>query len=291
MSIVGKSSIYQSRLGYAYFVGCGCGSNGVNYAVCFGCTLLSAVNMIICYAGMVLVQVQKARTTISLIDNNLGGGLPRSSSVLLYGPASIQKGLIAAQILFQRLKAGDTGLFISTEKSPQYLKSRWNDFGWDFTGFETSGYMKYVDAYTKSIGSGAVDSDIIEYAENPQSLNEISIAVTELNEALWNVNPDVINVFDSGSTVLMQRNSVVLVNYLLALMNKIKETGAIFIIIMEENMQDEKILTRMRHSVDVIIDFKEEDKKTMIRIDGKDIHTTANATGWMPCQLTSKGLE
>lgn len=247
--------------------------------------------MIICYAGMVLVQVQKARTTISLIDNNLGGGLPRSSSVLLYGPTSIQKGLIAAQILFQRLKAGDTGLFISTEKSPQYLKSRWNDFGWDFTGFETSGYMKYVDAYTKSIGSGAVDSDIIEYAENPQSLNEISIAVTELNEALWNVNPDVINVFDSGSTVLMQRNSVVLVNHLLALMNKIKETGAIFIIIMEENMQDEKILTRMRHSVDVIIDFKEEDKKTMIRIDGKDIHTTANATDWMPCQLTSKGLE
>ena len=230
------------------------------------------------------MQVQRARTNIKSIDDALEGGLPRSSTILLCGPTNIQKGLIGAQILFERLKAGDTGLFISTENTPQSLKSNWNDFGWDFNTFETSGYMKYVDAYTKSIGTGAIDSDIIEYAENPQSLNEISIAVTELNEALWNVNPDVINVFDSGSTSLMQRDSVTLVNYLLALMNKIKETSAIFIITMEENMQDDKILTRVRHSVDVILDFKEEDKKTMIKISGKDTPTT----DWMPCQFASK---
>ncbi len=233
------------------------------------------------------MQVQRARTNIALIDNALEGGLPRRSTILLFGPTTIQKGLIGAQILFARLKAGDTGLFISTEKSPESLKNRWADFGWDFNSFETSGYLKYVDAYTKSIGHSAIDSDIVGYAENPQSLNEISIAITELNEALWNVNPDVINVFDSGSTALMQKNSMTSVNHLIALMNKIKETGAIFILTMEENMQDEKILTRVRHSVDVIIDFWEENKKTMIKISGKEV----KATEWIPYQFTSKGIQ
>jgi len=233
------------------------------------------------------MQVQRARTNIALIDNALAGGLPRGSTILLFGPSEIRKGMIAAQIMHERLKAGDTGLMILTEESPERMKSRYADQGWDFNRFESSGYLKYVDTYTKSVGGNVTDNGITEFVENPQSLIEISIAVTEMNEALWNINPDVINVFDSGSRALVQNNVSAAVNHIIALMNKIKEMRAIFIMTMEEKMQDDVIVAAVRHSMDVILDFKIEGKNTMFKISGKDVTTT----DWMVCHFTQKGFQ
>ena len=233
------------------------------------------------------MQVQRARTNIALIDNALAGGLPRGSTILLFGPSEIRKGIIAAQIMHERLKAGDTGLMILTEESSERIKNRYADYGWDFSKYESSGYLKYVDAYTKSVGGNVNDNGVTEYVENPQSIIEISIAVTEMNEALWNINPDVINVFDSGSRALAQSNVAASVNHLIVLMNKIKETRAMFIMTMEEKMQDEMVVASVRHSMDVILDFKMEGKNIMFKISGKDIMTT----DWMVCHFTQKGFQ
>ena len=233
------------------------------------------------------MQVQRARANIALIDNALGGGLPRGSTILFFGPSEIKKGMIAAQIMHERLKAGDTGLMVLTEESPERMKSRYADHGWDFSKFESSGYLKYVDAYTKSVGGNVTDNGITEFVENPQSLIEISIAVTEMNEALWNISPDVINVFDSGSRALAQTNVAAAINHLIVLMNKIKETRAMFIITMEEKMHDDMVVAAVRHSMDVIVDFKIEGKNTMFKISGKDVVTT----DWMVCHFTPKGFQ
>lgn len=233
------------------------------------------------------MQVQKARTNIPLIDEILGGGLPRSSTVLFIGPTTIKKGMIASQILFERLNAGDTGLFITTEGPPERLKSKWNDSGWDFSKFESAGYFRYVDAYTKSIGGEGFDNENTQYAENPQSINEISIAITESNDALWNINPDVINVYDSASKSLMQKNMIASVNQLISLINKIKDTGAIFILVMEDEMQDEKTITAIKRTVDVVFEFKANERDMRIQISGDDIQTT----DWIKFTFGSKGIK
>ena len=82
------------------------------------------------------------RTGISGFDKLLEKGIPKSTSILVFGGAGSGKTIFCLQTLFNAAKNGERCLYLSFEESEKRLKEHMNDFGWDWKKLEGKGLLK-----------------------------------------------------------------------------------------------------------------------------------------------------
>jgi len=91
--------------------------------------------------------VSKLRTGISGFDEICAGGLPAGRTTLVAGTAGAGKTVFAANFLAAGIeKAGEGGVFVTFEESPQQIRDNLTSFGWDIAEWERQGKWKFVDA-------------------------------------------------------------------------------------------------------------------------------------------------
>jgi len=91
--------------------------------------------------------VSKLRTGISGFDDICQGGLPAGRTTLIAGTAGAGKTVFAAHFLAAGIeKAGEGGVFVTFEESPQQIRDNLTSFGWDISEWERQGKWKFVDA-------------------------------------------------------------------------------------------------------------------------------------------------
>ncbi|HUV25626.1 MAG TPA: ATPase domain-containing protein, partial [Methanomassiliicoccales archaeon] len=59
--------------------------------------------------------MERVKTGISGLDEMLGGGFPRSHNIVVMGSFGTGKTTFGLQFLFQGIKEGDKGIFITLE--------------------------------------------------------------------------------------------------------------------------------------------------------------------------------
>ncbi len=70
------------------------------------------------------LQDARARTGIPILDEMLGGGLPRGYSLLVAGPSGSGKSILAAAFLAEGARSGETGVIAAFEQNPHRSRSR-----------------------------------------------------------------------------------------------------------------------------------------------------------------------
>lgn len=70
------------------------------------------------------------RTGVPGLDDVLGGGIPRGHAVAVVGPFGTGKTTLGLQFLWEGLRAGEKGIFISLEEDPQSIVETAEGFGW-----------------------------------------------------------------------------------------------------------------------------------------------------------------
>jgi circadian clock protein KaiC len=73
----------------------------------------------------------RVKTEISILDKLIGGGLMEGSTMLVTGKAGTGKTIFCSHFLYNGAKAGEPGLFITTEETPEKIKGDLAAFGWD----------------------------------------------------------------------------------------------------------------------------------------------------------------
>ena len=73
--------------------------------------------------------MDRVKTFIEGFDDAIGGGVPRGHVVLVCGSPGTMKTSLAFSILYNNVKAGSKGLYISLEESDEDLKGAMQDFG------------------------------------------------------------------------------------------------------------------------------------------------------------------
>lgn len=91
--------------------------------------------------------ITKLKTEIEGFDLIANGGIPRGRSTLISGTSGSAKTVFAAQFLAAGVvKAGEAGVFVTFEESPDDIRRNMHGFGWDIPSWEAEGNWAFVDA-------------------------------------------------------------------------------------------------------------------------------------------------
>lgn len=90
--------------------------------------------------------IAKLPTGIPGFDHITNGGLPKGRTTLISGTAGSAKTVFAAQFLAAGIAAGEAGIFVTFEETPNDLRRNMLGFGWDIAAWEAQGRWVFVDA-------------------------------------------------------------------------------------------------------------------------------------------------
>ncbi|WP_437916763.1 ATPase domain-containing protein [Sorangium sp. So ce302] len=86
----------------------------------------------------------RLRTGISRLDELLGDGIPRGSTLLIAGVAGTGKTVLSLEFIYRGAKAGEKGIFFSFEESDARLRATARGLGWDLDAEIERGMVEIV---------------------------------------------------------------------------------------------------------------------------------------------------
>ncbi|MEO5968734.1 MAG: ATPase domain-containing protein [Bdellovibrionia bacterium] len=113
------------------------------------------------------------------LDDILGEGISRGSSVLISGASGTGKTLLSLEALYQGAKIfGEKGVFFSFEETNERLRTTAHDLGWDLEGEIRRGMMEIVFIPQPDI---LVERDLLRMHESIKRLKAERIAIDSLS--------------------------------------------------------------------------------------------------------------
>ena len=99
--------------------------------------------------------MNRIETGIPGMDDLLNGGIPERHVVLISGGPGTGKTIFSQQFIWNGLKNGEAGIYVSLEEHPVQIRKNMKQFGWDVSEYEKDGKFVIIDAFTGGIGSSS----------------------------------------------------------------------------------------------------------------------------------------
>ena len=212
-------------------------------------------------------EVTKIKTGIRRIDDLLYGGFPPNSNILIYGPNYTGKLTFINNFIAQGLRKGIPAIYILTDKTPDELKDSLKVMLPKVDAIEKKGLLKYVDAYSKGMGFDADNPNAV-YIENTTDMEEINMAVTNIQKTF----PDTVKwhkiAFYTLSTIMRYSDAMQVFRFLQILTSRNKRAGATSVYCLDQGMFDESDVQTLKSQMGGVLEFKKEDVKTFMRVEG-----------------------
>lgn len=104
--------------------------------------------------------LEKLATAIDGFDLISYGGLPRGRTTMVSGSAGSAKTVFAVQFLAAGIvEAGEPGVFVTFEETPEDIRRNMYGFGWDIQKWEDDGLWQFIDASPQPGEAHAVTGD------------------------------------------------------------------------------------------------------------------------------------
>ncbi len=213
------------------------------------------------------VQQQKVKTGIPRLDDLLFGGIPFSSNVSVYGPAYVGKEVVVSLFMADGLKKGLPVLWVLTDKSPADIREDMTFVLPDYEEREKLGLVKYIDAYSKSMGADANDPNTT-YIDDPTDHNAI-LKATDAIAAEWRKKDQSYRLaFRSVSTLIAYLDPTTTFKFLQPFVGRRKRDKAVAVYVIEKGMHEEQEIQMLGSLMDGSIEFKVEQLKSFLSIKG-----------------------
>lgn len=86
--------------------------------------------------------LDRLKTGVSKLDDLLGAGIPRGSSLLVSGVAGTGKTIFLLDFIYRGAQAGEKGILFSFEETTERLHAAAMAFGWDLDAYVASGMIE-----------------------------------------------------------------------------------------------------------------------------------------------------
>lgn len=218
--------------------------------------------------------IPRVKTGIPGLDPLIQGGFVRNSVNLVTGGTGTGKTIFAAQYIWEGLKKGEPGVYITMEQHPTDLKQDFLQFGWDFAKYEKQGLC------------------VIDYFD-PAQVNNIASAI--LNSVKTSKAKRL--VIDSTSVIgLTIENEMMIRRKILSLVDVIKRNSNCTVLLTTEITENSNGLSRWgveEFVVDgvVVLQFTGIGGQSFGNLQVRKMRRTSHARGWFPLEITLKGIK
>ncbi len=232
------------------------------------------------------LKIEKVKTGDRRLDDLLLGGVPFATNILIYGPPFTGKEITINSFIGEGLAKGIPAILVITDKLPTEIREEMMFIVSGFEEYERLGLVKFIDAYSRSIGIEDVEPNIT-YIGDPTDYVAISKAVDSVAKELLKTHKYYRLAFRSISTLIAYLDSSTAFKFLQPFCGKRKRERAVAMYVIEKGMHDEQDIQKIQSVMDGMIDYKIEQLKTYLSIVGVcDVQSRA----WIDYTHSKQGL-
>ncbi|MGD6806838.1 MAG: RAD55 family ATPase [Candidatus Bathyarchaeia archaeon] len=182
---------------------------------------------------------------IHALDAALKGGFARPSNLLVMGDAWSPKRELGMTMLSAGLHNNEAAICISATNTAEEIRAHWLDYGLNPT-LEQEGRVKFIDCYSKMIGSNAADTPSIKRVPSIIDYTKLAAAVNELCSGFYFKNVPVRVLFDSLSTLLIYSSLQTVMRFLHIFLGQLRKQNVLGFLIVEEDTHDSLTLNQLK---------------------------------------------
>ncbi|MBN1677516.1 MAG: hypothetical protein JW880_03160 [Candidatus Thermoplasmatota archaeon] len=216
---------------------------------------------------LIELKLEKVKTGTTRLDDLLMGGIPFSSNVLIYGPPFTGKEVLVSVFVAEGLKKGVPAIWILTEKSAKEIRAEMQFVVSGYEEYEKLGLVKYVDAYSRSMGDESQD-EYTEYIESPTDYESIQKAVENAAKELKDKHEYYRVAFRSISTLIAYLDPATAFRFLSPVVGRRKRDRSVGMYTIEKGVHGEQEIQMIGSLMDGMIEFKVENLNTFLSVRG-----------------------
>ncbi len=213
------------------------------------------------------VKQEKVKTGTPRLDDLLLGGVPFGSNVTIYGPAHVGKEVIVNAFMAEGLRKGIPILWVLTDKMASDIREEMTFVLPSYEEYEKLGLIKYVDAYSKSMGADTVDP-YTTYVNDLTDVASISKVADQLSTDLKKKHGYYRLAFRSVSTLIAYLDPTTTFKFLQPFVGRRKRDKSVAMYVIEKGMHEEKEIEMLSSMMDGTIEFKVEQLRSFLSIRG-----------------------
>src|SRR5213594_2392742 len=232
------------------------------------------------------VKQQKVKTGIPRLDDLMFGGIPFGTNASVYGPAYVGKEVLVNLFMAEGLKKGSPILWVLTDKGPADVRDEMAFVLPGYEEYEKLGLVRYIDAYSKSMGAEATDKNttyIDEATDHQSILKAVESTATEWKKKY----PTYRLGFRSVSTLIAYLDPTTTFKFLQPFVGRRKRDKAVAFYVIEKGMHEEQEIQMLGSLMDGSIEFKVEQLKSFLCIKGI---CDVQSRGWIRYTYTKSSL-
>lgn len=177
---------------------------------------------------------------------------PKNYTALIQGPPGVGKHEYCLDLLKYYLKNGESVVYITTERSPQEIKEKLKETGFDLDVYEASKFL-FIDVYSYSTGT-KYDKGL--HVDNPANLNLINI---HLANAAGMIGKPMRIFLDSLSNLFLHAPVGEIRKFVGTLSSRAKSEYGFVLYTMQEGMHDEQTVAALRAMMDAVLEMAFEE--------------------------------
>ncbi len=181
--------------------------------------------------------------------------LPAGNCILLSCPPLIESRLMGLQFIQCGIRKNTPAIIISLNDSPEMIKEKGENFGFNFDDFEKKGLVKWVDGYSYKAKLKTKDSNSIKRINGPIALTDISIFLSNASTSFKKKSSKYYSLFDSISVLTLYNSNDTIFRFLEVITAKIKTSKGVGIFMIVDEMHDAKFVSTIRQMMDGMISF------------------------------------
>ena len=206
--------------------------------------------------------MRRVPTRISVLDELIGGGLPKPLTLGILGDSGSGKSVFCYQLTWNLLQQGFYVLYYATDESVDEVKDNMSAFSWDVTPYEEKGMLKFVDVFSKGMET-IVRGKPEEVTISPDQVTKISFDFRWMVSEGKNfylravAGKDLLVIYDSLTTLFLSvedpRKALQFVQHLKYASRVCKAIG---VATLQLGVHDKEIENACRHYADGIIEMR-----------------------------------
>ena len=213
------------------------------------------------------VKQEKVKTGTPRLDDLLLGGIPFGTNATAYGPAHVGKEVIVNVFMAEGLRKGVPILWVLTDKMPADVRDEMAFVLPGYEEYEKLGLVKYVDAYSKSMGADSNDpnttyvNDLTDFAATSKAVDAIATEFKK-KHAYYRL------AFRSVSTLIAYLDPTTTFKFLQPFVGRRKRDKAVALYVIEKGMHEEKEIEMLSSMMDGTFEFKVEQLRSFMAVRG-----------------------